>query len=146
MSKFSDCLGREWTLRLTLGHRAPLRELGVDTTDVAAAMVSLAQLTGFDADKLAAVCRLLTVEPITVGEDEYLLGWDVATVEAAGEALADAVLGFYLGRQPAAAAALKTKVGEVMAVVDKAMAAALTPSDSATNSPASAASTPARTP
>lgn len=138
MAKFTDCLGREWTLRLTLGHRAPLRELGVDTADVAAAMSSLGHLTGMDAAKLAAVCRAVTVEPITVSVDDYEMGWDADTIERAGEALADAVLGFYLGRQPAAAAALKAKVCEVMAGVDRAMAASLTPSASGTSSPASA--------
>lgn len=138
MSKFSDCLGREWTLRLTLGHRATLRELGVDTTDVAAAMSSLGHLTGMDAAKLAEVCRAVTAEPITVGVDEYEAGWDADTIERAGEALADAVLGFYLGRQPKAAAALKAKVSETLTAMDDALAAALTPSGSGTNSPASA--------
>ena len=134
MAKFRDCLGREWTLRLTLGHRAGLKDLGIDTSDLVAALATLVRVTGMDADRLLAVCHLLTVEPVTLAE--YADGFDPATIDLAGEALADAVADFYLSRQPRAAAAVKAKVREQMEAMDRHVAARLTSSASATNSPA----------
>lgn len=131
MSKFVDCLGREWTLRLTLGHRPPLKELGIDTSELGKALATLTEATGADVDKLAAVCHLLTVEPVTI--EEYARGWDAVTVELAGEALADAVTDFFLGRRPKLAAAVKAKVKEVMAKMDATAAEALTRSASGTS-------------
>lgn len=136
MAKFTDCSGREWTLRLTLGHRAGLKQLGIDPTDFGTAVASLAQVTGVDAEKLVAVCHLLTVEPVS--REEYDQGFDAATIEAAGEALADAVADFYLSRRPQTAAAMKRKVRELMARMDRATADALTRSESGSNSPATA--------
>jgi hypothetical protein len=136
MAKFTDCSGREWTLRLTLGHRAGLQALGIDPTNFGTAVATLAQVTGVDAERLVSVCHLLTVEPVT--REEYDQGFDAATIEAAGEALADAVADFYLSRRPKAAAAMKQRVREMMAKLDQAMADAVTRSASGTNSPATA--------
>lgn len=131
MAVFRDCLDRTWTLRLTLGHRAGLKDLGVDCKDLGTALATLTAVTGVDADRLVSVCHLLTVEDAT--REEYERGWDARTIEAAGEALADAVADFYLSRRPATAAALKAKVREQLAKMDQAAAEALTRSASGTS-------------
>lgn len=132
MAKFTDCNGCERVLRLTLGHRAGLKVLGIDPANLATAMSSLAVATAFDADKLVAVCRLLTVDAPPLAE--YEAGFDPATIDAAGEALAEAVADFYLSRQPKTATAAKAAVREIMAKMDAEMAETLTRSASATNS------------
>lgn len=143
MAKFADCLGREWTLRLTLGHRSGLKDLGVDATDLATTVASLTRVTGgADVDALVAVVKLLTVEPIP---PDYDHGWDAGTIDRAGEALVDAVADFYLGRRPQMRAALLANVREKTAELDKRAAELLsgsTPSSGGTSSPASAGSTP----
>jgi hypothetical protein len=144
MARFTDCLGREWTLRVTLGHRAGLKALGVDAANLGTALGTLTELTAMDADRLVAVCHLLTVDaPPLV---EYEAGFDADTIGAAGEALADAVADFYLSRRPKMAAAVKARVREAMAELDAKAAEGLTRSGTGTNSPDSAASTPAPTP
>lgn len=147
MSKYVDCLGREWTLRLTLGHRAALKDLGVDTADLGSTVSTLTQATGGpDIDRLVSVVKLLTVEPIPA---DYADGWDAGTIDSAGEALVDAVADFYLGRRPKLAAALKQRVRDGMAALDEKAAHLLngvTLSSSATSSPESSGSTPDPTP
>jgi len=131
MARFTDCNGDERVLRLTLGHRAGLKALGVDTADLGTAIGTLVRETGFDVDRLAAVCHLLTVDPPPL--DEYKAGFDAVTIEAAGEALADAVTGFYLSRRPQTAAALRAKVKAEMDELDRRAAERLTSSGSGTS-------------
>lgn len=133
MAKFTDCLGREWTLRLTLGHRAGLKALGVDTSDVGAAFSSLATAAGVDVERLARVCHLLTVEPVSY--EEYERGWDADAAEAAGRAVEDAVTDFFLSRRPATAAAVKANFRAAVEQMDRMTADRLTRSGSGTNSP-----------
>lgn len=135
-TQFSDSQGRAWTLRLTLGHRNGLKALGVDTANFHTALDTITRLTAFDADRLVAVCRLLTVEPVP---DDYADAWDGGTIDAAAEALADAVTDFYLSRSPAAAKAAKVKRREVWADLDQKAVTAVTRSDSGTRSPDSSA-------
>lgn len=137
MAKFRDCLDREWSLRLTLGHRAGMKDLGVDMKDFGAAVTALSMATAMDAEKLVRVCHLLTVNPPPLAE--YEAGFDAVTIDAAGEALAEAVADFYLARQPKLAAAMKAKLREAMGQMDEAMTSHLTRSDLVTNSPAKSA-------
>jgi hypothetical protein len=111
MARFSDCLGREWTLRLTLGHRAAMKDIGVllspgDMGQTIAAFYEAMQ----DAEKVVALCHLLSTPTPTMTADEYAAGWDGETFERAGEALEECIADFFLSRRPKVKAAILAKV------------------------------------
>ena len=131
MAKFTDCLGREWSLRLTLGHRTGLKDIGVlmvpgDMGETIAAFV----VAMSDPEKVVALCHLLTHPAPTLTADEYASGWDGPTFAAAGEAVEECVADFFLSRRPQAKAAILTKVREQMKAADARAAEAVARSGS----------------
>ena len=97
MARFTDCLGREWVLRMTLGHRSGLKDIGVlmQPGDMGQTIAAFVEAFG-DPEKVVALCHLLTTPAPTVTADEYAAGWDGETFERAAEALEDCIADFFL--------------------------------------------------
>lgn len=119
MARFTDCLGREWVLRLTLGHRTPLKDIGVllQPGDMGETIAAFSAAMA-DPEKMVALCHLLTTPPPSCTADEYAAGWDGEAFERAAEALEECVADFFLTRRPMVRAAILRRVREEMARAD----------------------------
>jgi hypothetical protein len=142
VSKFTDSNGNEWTLRLKLGHRKPLAELGVGFNGanfgetIGAFMAATA-----DPDVLAKVVHAITVSPpSTVAE--LADSFDGKTFAAASLALSDEVIDFFHHGRPATTEAARAAVTTLVSEQDRQTATALTRFVSGGNSPESPESIP----
>ena len=139
MATFKDCLGREYTVSITVGKLKPLREMGLEIGKIATAGESLGTLLFGDPEKLVGALYLLT--DAKVDRDDFDAGFDGPTMESAGEAILEAVCDFY--PRSAVAARMKGRVKAALLEMDTAILAKMESSGSAGNSPASSESTPA---
>lgn len=139
MPTFTDCLGRTFTLRLTVADLKPLREIGLDVARVVTAGEALPDLLFNDAERLATAAYKLSRSELT--PEQFAEGIDGPTLEKIGIALVEVCVGFFPNSRIARAMA-----GKVREAID-AMAgdvAAKISSVPVGSSPGSAASTPAR--
>lgn len=147
MSTFKDCLGREWSLSLTVGKLKPLAAMGLNIGKLAEAGESLGTVLFGDPEKVLvpAAWILASVDEAKCSPESFADGFDGPTLEAAGEAILNAVIDF--SPRSALAARIKGRVkaalqemdGKILAAMDAAEAS----SGSVGNSPGSSASTPA---
>lgn len=146
MAKFSDGVGREWELAITFGHIGPLkRDAGLDlerpNTD---AFMNVLYSSPFGL--VNAVWVLIQKQAATLTKDDWLESMGSEALDAAGDALMEALVDFIHRRR---SASVKAKLPELMAAVDKAHAkaadAAMTSAlkKLAGDSPESSASIPA---
>lgn len=142
MSKFTDGNGNEWTLRLKLGHRKPLADLGVGFNGanfgetIGAFMAATA-----DPDVLAKVVHTISVSPPSTAA-ELADSFDGESFAAASLALSDEVIDFFHHGRPATTEAARSAVTTLMGQQDQQTAAALTRFVSGGNSPESPESIP----
>lgn len=158
VATFSDCLGREWVLRLTLGDIPRVKDAtakdgrpGIDLNAVLTDATALGRLVYSDPDTLGRVLWVLVekqADRLGVTPEGFADGFDGETLARCGDALAEAVTDFFLPRQ---AATVKAGLPATLAAIDQAVAAAVTeqmaprprPSrPSGGGSPASSALTP----
>lgn len=111
MPTFTDCLGREWNLRVTLADLRPLREMGIDCAKVMTAMERLPDVLFGDAERLATAVYRLSGCKLTT--DEFAEGIDGPALESAGIALVEACVDFFPHSR--IAQAMKGKVREALA-------------------------------
>lgn len=113
MAKFKDCLGRDWSLRITTRHLKPLRETGFDVGACSKGAEAFLPLA--DPETLGRVLWVLVGPDAVkagVSEDDFAGGFDGPTIHAATTALMEAIADFI--HSPAVAAALKKKLpGEI---------------------------------
>lgn len=143
-AEFTDCEGRPWRLRLTVGGVEEVKRVtGIELGDEKDTQwVNLLFKGG---GKLVEVLYQLCekqAEKLGVTPENFAYGFDGPTLEAAGNALGVAVADFF--PRSRISQALKTKWAEILARGEEKAIAAITsaPWDSPTNSPASSASTP----
>jgi hypothetical protein len=142
MAKFTDSNGNEWTLRLKLGHRKALAELGVgfNGANFGETIGAFMAATG-DPDTLAKVAHAIATAPPTTAE-QLADSFDGETFAAASLALSDEVIDFFHHGRPATVTAARAAVKTLTGQQDETTAAALTRFASGTNSPESPGSTP----
>lgn len=124
--KFTDSLGREWTLCPTVGHLKPLRELGFDLPKLFREDSSLGDVLFADPEKLVAAFWLLVenqADRLNVTPESFADGFDGATLEAAVTELVMAA--FALLRGSKAAEQARPKILAALAKADEAVAAAI---------------------
>jgi hypothetical protein len=143
-AEFVDCEGRCWKLRLTVGGVEEIKKsTGIELgNEKDTGWVSLLFSQGA---KLVEVLWHLVekqAEKLGVTPEDFGYGFDGQTLEAAGNALGVAVADFF--PRSRISQALKTRWAEILAKGEDQAIQAITsaPLPSATNSPASAASTP----
>lgn len=166
MSKFKDAEGKDWDLRITVGHLRPLREdFGID---LRAALkeddTTFAEAVG-DPEKLGQILWVLLgpqAEKAGITPETFVMRFDGETVERAAVALVEAIVGFFrpgAGEKVGVALRkgqtyLRTKVAtgldrltdaEIERGVDRALAS-MTSKSGALNSAALSASTPGPSP
>lgn len=143
MARFVDSNGGEWVLKLKVGHRKRLADLGVgfEAGNFGATMAAFLAACD-DPDRLARVLHAIAVSPPATAE-ELADSFDGATFAAAGLALSDEVVDFFHYGRPATAEAARSAVSAILTKQDEAtaktLAAVLTRSDSGTSSPGSSA-------
>ena len=142
MARFVDSNGGEWVLRLKLGHRKPLADLGIgfDATNFGRTIASFLAICD-DPDKVAKVAHLIAVSPPSPPE-QLADSFDGEGFATASLALADEVIDFFHHGRPATAEAARAAVKAVLTQQDQTTATELTRSVSVTSSPDSPASTP----
>lgn len=109
MAKFKDCLGREWSLRITTRLLKPLREAGFDVGACAKGAEGYLPLA--DPETLGAALWVLCetdARAKQIAEDDFAGGFDGPTIFAATTALMGAVADF--SQTPTVAAAMKKKL------------------------------------
>jgi hypothetical protein len=109
VAKFKDCLGREWSLRITTRLLRPLREAGFDVGACAKGAEGYLPLA--DPETLGRVLWVFTeadAKGRDIGEDEFAGGFDGPTIFAATTALMESVADFT--QSPAVAAATKKRL------------------------------------
>lgn len=99
MAVFTDAAGREWEVSLTVGDLADVRTAtGFDLSGALRSEEGLVDLLFGDPARLVSVLWVLC-EPAAVGTDvsprEFAHRFDGPTLEAAGEALLQAVADFF---------------------------------------------------
>lgn len=149
-SRFTDETGREWKLRLTVGAVADVkRETGVNLALTAKDNDWVELLFGEDRGRFVSVLWVLCDEQATainVGPEDFAHLFDAATLEAAGVALANAIVDFF--PRSRIAAAIRERLPALLEEADRKAVEAIkkatsTPSVSPTSVPESAGSTPA---
>lgn len=109
MAKFKDCLGREWSLRITTRLLRPLREAGFDVGACAKGAEGYLPLA--DPETLGRVLWVFCEQDAKgrdIDEDGFAGGFDGPTIHAATTALMGAVADFT--QTPTVAAAMKKKL------------------------------------
>ncbi len=155
MAKFTDHTGFDWHLRLTVGDVSDVKRETRVNLGLAAKDAAWVEAVFSDPAKLVEILYVLC-EPqckaAGLSPEDFARRFDGATLEAAGQALAEAVADFF--PRSAVAQALRRNLAKVMAAADakavaeiertaeKLTSAKSTASPSPTNSPASAESTP----
>jgi hypothetical protein len=151
MAKFTDYTGQEWTLRLTVYMVAQIRsETGINLALVSKDRGWVNQIFGDERDdgKLASILFLLCeqqCQQAKLSPEQFAQQLDGPTLEAAGQALVEAIADFF--PSSSVAQALKKSLGQVRkAAEEKAVAAieaaTLTACASLMNAPVSSASIP----
>ena len=93
MATFTDCLGREHALRITVANLRPLRELGLSIDKIAEAGEALGTLLFGDRERLAdALWAIRSGDAIT--RPDFDDGMDGPALERGGEAMVEAVIDF----------------------------------------------------
>lgn len=148
MSRFTDYKGRQWDLHLTAGNvAAAKRETGVNLGMVSESNEWAEMLFG-PHERFVALLFVLCKDQATaqnISPDEFLCGFDGPALEAAGNALIEAIALFF--PRSRIAAALRDGMQKMLdeadrQAVEKINQTVSTACEPATNSPESAASTP----
>lgn len=93
MATFTDCLGREHTLRITVANLRPLRELGLSIDKIAEAGEALGTLLFGDRERLAdAIWAIRSGDALA--RPEFDDGMDGLSLERGGESMVEAVIDF----------------------------------------------------
>jgi hypothetical protein len=139
VATFTDCEGRDWHLRLTVGDLPKLRDLGFDLNGFAAGE-KLGEVLFADTERFVRIMLLLSRSPLSF--EEAAAGFDGPTLEAAGMALLECFADF--SPRSRLAQWMKGKFREGMARMDDLLISQLESNAAAGNSPGRPASTPAR--
>ncbi len=127
MPKFQDSLGREWRIGLTVAALPRLRaEAGFDLGKAAAAE-KLGEMLFGDPETVAKVLWVLVdrqAEAVGVTPEAFTEGLDGLAIERAANALIEAIIDFFHRARPAAA--IKSKLPEVLGKMDERLEAAMT--------------------
>lgn len=126
MATFTDNRGRQWVVSLTLGDLRRLREAaGVDLARVLTDDTALGRLLYADPDTLGRVLWVLCgdqAKAAELDEAQFADGFDADTFVRCGDALAEAVLGFFHPRQAATVrAGLPGKLRQMDAAISQAI-------------------------
>lgn len=146
VAKFSDCLGREWSIRITLGMLPKLREAGFDVNAVAKNPAQLSVLS--DPETLGKVAWTLCEKQAiaaNVDPEQFADGFDGPTIQDAVQAILESILDFSQPRQTAASvkAMLPGLLAKGEAMLQTRIEAALGSNNGLGDAPESPASTPA---
>ncbi len=138
MARFTDCKGRDWELRLTLGLVKPLREAGFNVADAA----SFARLD--DPDLIGRVLWILCEDRATdrgLSPEEFVKGFDGPAIFGAIDALQDAYCDFF--HRPEIAPVMKERFRGAIQRMTEASIRSITsePSGNSAASPESPAAT-----
>lgn len=123
MAKFTDGLGRQWVLHLTLGKVRKLREecgfvLGKEATNE-----RLAETLFADPETLGRVLWVLIEEQANaekITPESFADGIDCVALEGATLAMMETITDFF--QRPEAAKTIKSRLPELMAKTDKKIA------------------------
>lgn len=123
MTRFKDCLGREWSLRITVGALGQVRrEAGVDLGQAMRSDQALADLLFGDPATLVSVLWVLVSDQalgLEVSPDSFAHGFDGPALERATEALLAAVADFF--PRSKVGQALRTSLGRTLERMDQAV-------------------------
>lgn len=139
MTRFKDFLGREWSLRLTVGALGQVRrETGADLGQAMRSDQALADLLFGDPATLVSVLWVLVADQAReVTPESFANGFDGPALERATEALLAAVADFF--PRSKVGAALRASLGRTLERMDQAVIERLAQasSNSAGSSPGS---------
>lgn len=137
MAKFVDCLGREWTLRVTVADLKPLKEVGFTFT---AFVPDTASAVLFDPEHLMKVLRVMAHVPPETTDDDFHAGFDGPAMQRAGEAVLEACANFSPHSRLAAWLSGRFQTG--LEILATATVKSIESNRSASNSPAASADSP----
>ncbi|VTT99067.1 unnamed protein product [Gemmataceae bacterium] len=115
--EFTDANGRKWCLKITIAHVKPLKEAGFDLKAVRDSTDAFDALA--DPETFGHVFYLLCeaqAEKLGVSPEEFMSGFDGATIHAASNALLAAVADFT--HPPAVAKLVKERLPGMLADAD----------------------------
>ncbi len=151
MNEFTDKLGREWRLDITVGSAADVEAVsGVDLLRCVQDGEALTSLLYTDPRRLVKVLGAILSEDMAAGNvspDSFARGFDGATMERASEALLGAICDFF--PRSRVAKALKASLTRALTDADDRAIQEIEArgfSNSPGSSPESPASTPAPSP
>lgn len=123
MSQFTDRDGRTWSLGVTVGDLKPLREFGFDLNKIVGAGSGLGEILFAEPERLVGVLYHLCekqAEKAGVTPEAFACLFDGPTIEAAGEALLEAVIDF--SPRSRVARELKGRLKATLAAMDEELA------------------------
>jgi hypothetical protein len=100
LSKFKDADGKEWEVRVTVGHLRPLRELGMDLKEFVkeGAEAGLADLLFGDPERFGQIMWVLCgaqAEKVGLTPEDFACRLDGESLDRAAVALVEGVVGFF---------------------------------------------------
>jgi len=147
MATFRDATGREWPLTITYGASRALKgDAGCDLSDVANDGEKLARVLFGDPDALVRVLWVLVRDRAAaagVSEGQFFDALDPAAMDAASDALMEAITDFFHRRR---AGAVKSHLPAMRQRIDATHAAAVTAAVRDLTSPSTSPGTSAGSP
>lgn len=122
MAVFRDSYGHEWSLRFTVGILSQLRAVGFDLAALTKESDRWVEVLFAEPLTLARALWVLCRDEAKAGgisEDAFLAGLDGPTLDAAGDAMIEAIVDFFHRRQ---AGTIKSHLPAILAKINKTVA------------------------